>query len=186
MLSGIRFADLSGIAPDIIMEFILVEYMSLAAPYRVKAADKVAEILNLQDIQKALEGIYNEWIGNGADTKLKMFMLPYCVFASDSQILQLNKQLLKWAEASRGALAAFAVSVAALNGGSVALMMVDSISSKFPNNQVKKLLKLLFQQLPKYLNFQKMYSQIVLFLHLDLIKLVKKYLILVLILLLLL
>lgn len=151
MLSGVRFADLSGIAPDIIMEFILVEYMSLAAPYRVKAADKVAEILNLQDMQKALEGIYNEWIENGADTKLKMFMLPYCVFASDSQILQLNKQLLKWAEASRGALAAFAVSVAALNGGSVALMMVDSISSKFPNNQVKKAAKAAFSATAKIL-----------------------------------
>ena len=151
MLSRVRFADLSGIAPDIIMEFILVEYMSLAAPYRVKAADKVAEILNLQDMQKALEGIYDEWIENGADTKLKMFMLPYCVFASDTQILNLNKQLLKWAEASRGALAAFTVSVAALNGGSVALMMVDSISGKFPNNQVKKAAKLAFSAAAKIL-----------------------------------
>ncbi len=152
ILSGVRFADMSGTAPAVIMEFILVEYMSLAAPYRVKAADKVAEILNMQDIQKTLEGIYNIWLDNGADTKLKMILLPYCVFASDTQILNLNKQLLKWAEASRGALAAFAVSVAALNGGSVALMMVDSISGKFPNNQVKKAAKLAFSAAAKILD----------------------------------
>ena len=152
ILSGVRFADMSGTAPAVIMEFILVEYMSLATPYRVKAADKVAEILNMQDIQKTLEGVYNTWLNNGADTKLKMILLPYCVFASDTQILQLNKQLLKWAEASRGALAAFAVSVAALNGGSVALMMVDSISGKFPNNQVKKAAKMAFSTAAKILD----------------------------------
>lgn len=152
ILSGIRFADMSSTAPAVIMEFILIEYMSLATPYRVKAADKVAEILNIQDIQKTLEGIYNIWLDNGADTKLKMILLPYCVFASDTQILSLNKQLLKWAEASRGALAAFAVSVAALNGGSVALMMVDSISGKFPNNQVKKAAKMAFSAAAKILD----------------------------------
>ena len=152
ILSGVRFADMSSTAPAVIMEFILIEYMSLATPYRVKAADKVAEILNIQDIQKTLEGIYNIWLDNGADTKLKMILLPYCVFASDTQILNLNKQLLKWAEASRGALAAFAVSVAALNGGSVALMMVDSISGKFPNNQVKKAAKMAFSAAAKILD----------------------------------
>lgn len=152
ILSGVRFADMSSTAPAVIMEFILIEYMSLATPYRVKAADKVAEILNIQDIQKTLEGIYNIWLDNGADTKLKMILLPYCVFASDTQILSLNKQLLKWAEASRGALAAFAVSVAALNGGSVALMMVDSISGKFPNNQVKKAAKMAFSAAAKILD----------------------------------
>lgn len=49
-----------------------------------------------------------------------------------------------WAEASRGAIAAFVVNAIALNGGSVALVMIDGISVKFPNNQVKNAAKAAF------------------------------------------
>ncbi len=69
---------MSGTAPAVIMEFILIQDMSLWLHYCVKAADKVAEILNVQDIQKTLEGVYNTWLNNGADTKLKMISFSLC------------------------------------------------------------------------------------------------------------
>lgn len=104
----------------------------------------MVELLHPQDLQAALENIYQYWKDNGADTKRKMIMIPYCIYASDTQILRLKTQLKDWAEASRGAIAAFVVNAIAMNGGNVALMMIDSMSVKFPNNQVKNAAKAAF------------------------------------------
>lgn len=144
MFLDIRFADLSEKAPAIVLQYILSEYLSLEEPYRIKACDKIAEMLHPQDLQAALENIYQYWKDNGAETKRKMIMIPYCIYASDSQILRLKTQLKDWAEASRGALAAFVVNAIAMNGGNVALMMIDGMAAKFPNNQVKSAAKAAF------------------------------------------
>ncbi|MDR2917227.1 MAG: DUF4132 domain-containing protein, partial [Tannerella sp.] len=135
--SDIRFSDLSEKAPSVVLKYLLSEYMSLEEPYKIKICDKVAVMLHPQDLQNALENIYRLWLDQGADAKRKMVMVPYCIYGSDSQILKLRQQLQAWGDASRGALAAFVVNAIAMNGGSVALMMIDSISTKFPNKQVK-------------------------------------------------
>lgn len=144
LFDGVRFADLSGTAPACVLRFILSEYLSLNELYRVLPADKVAAKLNPADLQATLENIYSLWLDQGADTKRKLVMLPYCVFASDPQIIKLRRQLESWAENSRGALAASIVPMIALNGNSVALMMVEGMGNKFPNNQVKKAAKSAF------------------------------------------
>lgn len=134
---GIRYADLSGTASPDIFKYILSEYMLLDEPAKLITCDKVAERLNQTDLQDALENIYINWIEDGADTKRKFITLPYCIYASDSQIIRMKKQLETWAAASRGQLAAFVVGNIALNGGSIALLTVDTISKKFKNAQVK-------------------------------------------------
>lgn len=144
MFLDIRFADLSEKAPAVVLQYMLSEYLSLEEPYRIKACDKIAEMLHPQDLQAALENIYQYWKDNGAETKRKMMMVPYCIYASDSQILRLKTQLKDWAEAARGALAAFVVNAIAMNGGNVALMMIDGMAVKFPNNQVKGAAKAAF------------------------------------------
>ena len=144
LFEGVKYAEKSGTASKDMIKFLLLEYMSLTSPYRVKSVDKIVEVLDLRSLQNVLENIYQLWLGNGADTKQKAVMLPYCIYGADSQLIELRKQLEKWAEVSRGALAAYVVPAIALNGGSVALMMVDSISGKFPNNQVKKAAKSAF------------------------------------------
>lgn len=144
MFMDVQFADLSAKAPAVVMQYILSEYMSLEEPYKIKACDKIVECLNPQDFQAAMENIYRLWMDTGAEAKKKMIMVPYCIYASDSQILRLRTQLKDWAEASRGAIAAFVVNAIAMNGGSVALMMIDGMSVKFPNNQVKNAAKAAF------------------------------------------
>lgn len=144
MYLDVRFADLSEKAPSMVLKYILSEYMCLEEPYKVKVCDKVVECLHPQDFQAALENIYCLWKDNGAEAKKKMIMLPYCVYASDSQIIRLKTQLRDWADASRGAIAAFVVNAIAMNGGSVALVMIDGMSVKFPNNQVKNAAKAAF------------------------------------------
>jgi hypothetical protein len=144
MFLDIRFADLAEKAPAIVLQYMLSEYLSLEEPYKIKACDKIAEMLHPQDLQAALENIYQYWKDNGAEAKKKMIMIPYCIYASDTQILRLKTQLKDWAEAARGAIAAFVVNAIAMNGGNLALMMIDSMAVKFPNNQVKNASKAAF------------------------------------------
>ncbi len=144
MCTDIRFADLTEKAPAVVLKYILSEYLSLEEPYKIKVCDKVVDRLNPQDLQAALENIYRLWMDGNAEAKKKMIMVPYCIYGSDSQILRLKTQLKDWAEAARGAIAAFVVNAIAMNGGSVALMMIDGMSVKFPNNQVKNAAKAAF------------------------------------------
>lgn len=144
MCMDVRFADLSDKAPSVVLQYILSEYLCLEEPYKIKACDKVVERLHPQDFQVALENMYHLWMDNGAETKKKMIMIPYCIYASDSQIIRLKTQLRDWADASRGAIAAFVVNAIAMNGGSVAMVMIDGMSVKFPNNQVKNAAKAAF------------------------------------------
>lgn len=144
MFTDIRFADLTDKAPAVVLQYILSEYLSLEEPYKIKGCDMIAAMLHPQDLQAALENIYRLWKDNGAEAKKKMIMIAYCIYASDTQILALKNQLRDWADASRGAIAAFVVNAIAMNGGSVALMMIDAMSVKFPNNQVKNAAKAAF------------------------------------------
>ncbi len=144
MLTGIRFADLTGEAPDVVMKVLLSEYLSQEEAYRIRTCDKIVQQLHPQDLQAALENIYQFWKEKGAEAKKKMILLPYCMYASDSQILRMKAQLKEWTDASRGAIAAFAVNAMAMNGGSVALMIVDGLTTKAPNNQVKNAAKAAF------------------------------------------
>ncbi len=137
MFTDVRFADLSEKAPAVVVKYIISEYMALEEPYKIKICDKVVETLSKQDFESVLENIYRLWMDEGAEAKKKMIMVPYCIYGSDSQILKLRQQLITWADASRGAIAAFVVNAIAMNGGSVALMMIDAIATKFPNKQVK-------------------------------------------------
>lgn len=144
MLPDVRFADMTEKAPAAVIRYILSEYLCLEEPYKVKACDKIVEQLHAPDFQQMMENIYLFWKENGAEAKKKMIMVPYCIYGSDTQILRLKTQLKDWAEASRGAIAAFVVNAIAMNGGSVALVMIDGISVKFPNNQVKNAAKAAF------------------------------------------
>lgn len=144
MLPDIRFADMTEKAPAVVIRYILSEYLCLEEPYKIKACDKIVEQLHAPDFQQMMENIYLFWKENGAEAKKKMIMVPYCIYGSDTQILRLKTQLKDWAEASRGAIAAFVVNAIAMNGGSVALVMIDGISVKFPNNQVKNAAKAAF------------------------------------------
>lgn len=145
MLGDVRYRDLSLHASSKVLKYVLLEYMSLSDPYRVQACDKVMEMLHPRDIEQTLELIYQLWIDEGADTKKKNILIPYCLYGSDSQIIKLKRQIEQWAEGARGALGAFAVNAIALNGGSVALMMVDGMAAKFPHAQVKKAAKKAFE-----------------------------------------
>ena len=142
--NNVRFADMNGKASAAYIRHIIGEYLCLSEPFRISVCDKLAAMLYAPDLHECLENIYQNWLENGADNKTKIIMVPYCIYASDTQLLALKKQLAVWAENSRGALGAYVVNAIALNGGSTALMMVNDISAKFPNNMIKKAAKSAF------------------------------------------
>lgn len=144
LFSGVRRTDLSGELSSEVIKCIFGEYMSLDEPYRITVCSKLAETAYKPDLCDCVENIYRSWLEKGADNKTKAVLLPYCIFASDVQITAMKKQLTAWAETMRGALAAYAVNAIALNGSGTALMMINDMSVKFPNNQVKKAAKSAF------------------------------------------
>lgn len=137
----VRYADLSGTVSDKVIKYIFMEYLSLEEPYIISVCSKIVSKLYAPDFEICIENIYQDWLHNGADTKTKAITLPYCIFASDTQIMAMKKQLEKWAECNRGALGAYVVKNIAINGGSTALMLVNDIASKFKNKQIKNAAK---------------------------------------------
>lgn len=144
LFAGIRFADLSGEAPAVVLQYIFSEYLSLKEANRIKNCDEIVSLLHRQDLQASLEKIYRYWKDNSAHPKKKTIMLPYCLYASDTQLLALNSQLLEWVKDLRRQVASFVVNALALNGGKVALRMVDDISVNFPGEQLRNAAKAAF------------------------------------------
>lgn len=151
-ISNAKFKDSKKHVPTKVIRYIIMEYMALSEPYKIQICDKIIEKININDIQDILENVYQKWLGEGADTKKKNITIPYAIYASDNQILNLRKQIEDWAKVSRGAIAAYTVNSIALNGGKVALLMIDEISRKFPNAMVKKAAKKAFSYAAKVLN----------------------------------
>ncbi len=145
MLQGLRFADLSGPAPEVVPQYILSEYMSLGKPYRIGACDRIAAVLHPQDLEQALESIFRYWVDQtSAEAKRKMFLLPYCIYMPDSALMRLSNLMNDWAQNSRGAMASFAVNAIAINGGNMALMMIDTMAAKSRYYKIKTAAKAAF------------------------------------------
>lgn len=102
------------------------------------AAPAIREALREEDLAEVAAQVYHQWLSDGAPAKQKVALLPYCVHASDSDILALQKQIEQWAQSSRGAIASDAVRTMIYSGSDLALMTVDSIGRKFKNKQVRR------------------------------------------------
>lgn len=135
--TAIRLKDSEEKADPVIAKYYITEYMMLKELHIIHSCEKVKEILNPLDFRKILKEIYQLWLENQADTKQKNILLPYALNCTDGEITELKKQIDTWTENARGALAAFAVTAMALNGGNIALLLTDSISNKYKNKQVK-------------------------------------------------
>ena len=118
-----------------------MEYVALKEPSILKDCNKIAEFFDIDSLRKALDDIYSNWIDKKADTKLKNILIPYCIFQTEDKLLKLKVQIEDWALNKRGALAAHSVYAMALNGSRFALVLVDTISVKIKNNQVKNAAK---------------------------------------------
>lgn len=118
-----------------------MEYVALKEPSILKDCNKIAEFFDIDSFRNGLDAIYSNWLNNKADTKLKNILILYCIFQPEDKLLKLKTQIEEWALNSRGALAAHAVYAIALNASKFALVLVDTMSVKVKNNQVKNAAK---------------------------------------------
>ena len=141
ILSNILLKDKTNKAPLKIVQYVFMEYVALKEPSILKDCNKIAEFFDIDSFRNALDAIYSNWLNNKADTKLKNILIPYCIFQPEDKLLKLKSQIEEWALNSRGALAAHAVYAIALNASKFALVLVDTMSVKVKNNQVKNAAK---------------------------------------------
>ena len=141
ILSNILLKDKTTKAPLKIVQYVFMEYVALKEPSILKDCNKIAEFFDIDSFRNALDAIYSNWLNNKADTKLKNILIPYCIFQPEDKLLKLKSQIEEWALNSRGALAAHAVYAIALNASKFALVLVDTMSVKIKNNQVKNAAK---------------------------------------------
>ncbi|MBW5397037.1 DUF4132 domain-containing protein [Brachyspira pilosicoli] len=141
IFSNILLKDKTNKAPLKIVQYVFMEYVALKEPSILKDCNKIAEFFDIDSFRNALDNIYTNWLNNKADTKLKNILIPYCIFQPEDKLLKLKTQIEEWALNSRGALAAYAVYAIALNASKFALVLVDTMSVKVKNNQVKNAAK---------------------------------------------
>ncbi|SUV99665.1 DUF4132 domain-containing protein [Brachyspira pilosicoli] len=141
ILSNILLKDKQTKAPLKIVQYVFMEYIALKEPSILKDCNKIAEFFDNDSFRNALDAIYSNWLNNKADTKLKNILIPYCIFQPEDKLLKLKTQIEEWSLNARGALAAHAVYAIALNASKFALVLVDTMSVKVKNNQVKNAAK---------------------------------------------
>lgn len=155
MVSGVKLAATGEQAPPVLLEYYLSEYMLLKEVKVLKPCEIIRSVLDPDSLRSVLSDQYGHWINNEADTKQKNLLLPYAISAGSREIVELKKQIDQWTENSRGALAAFAVSAMALNGSNMALLLVDGISKKYKNKQVKAAAEAAMEQAASLLGITK-------------------------------
>ena len=141
ILSNILLKDKKTKAPLKIVQYVFMEYAALKEPSILKDCNKISEFFDIDSFRNALDNIYTNWLNNKADTKLKNILIPYCIFQPEDKLLKLKTQIEEWSLNARGALAAHAVYAIALNASKFALVLVDTMSVKVKNNQVKNAAK---------------------------------------------
>lgn len=140
---------------NVLLQYYFSEYMLLKQPQRIAVCDKIRTILGDAQINPIAQEFYNVWLKNAAEAKYKNILLPYAVSATAGQVTELKRQIDTWTDSSRGALAAFAVSALSLNDNDITLLIIDGISKKYKNKQVRSAADNAMQQAAENLGLTK-------------------------------
>lgn len=119
------------------LKAIVLSYANLDPLGRSQTAVTLAEQLNAADLHDFASEVFGRWYDGGAVAKQKWVLYFCAIHGSDSLLNSYLSYIKSWADNMRGAIAAEAVKALALNGSSSALMVVDNLSRKFKNKQVR-------------------------------------------------
>ena len=125
-------------ADERIIKYILMEYMNLTEPARLKDCDILADLLEINSFEKVLSNIFNYWKDTNYDSKEKNILMPYCIYSDNSKIDAVYTLIKEFAKGSRTILGAFIVKCIALNGKNYALILVDNLTRKAPTAKIKE------------------------------------------------
>ncbi len=137
-LPGVRYKDGDETADPDIVRYLVISYSLSNVIAMNHEAKKISKYLNEKDVEDLVLEILNRWIEGGAESKRKWVLPLAAIHGDDRTVMLLKKKIQEWSEHSRGAIACEAVTALALNGSSMALMLIDNISRKFKFRQVKE------------------------------------------------
>lgn len=124
-----------------VMQYIIIAVSEEKEIKISEVAKNVAQFIDESSLSEMALYTLNKWIDDGAEAK-KKWILSLCAMFGDMRVVDiLHKNIKKWAEHSRSAIACQGVKALALQGSDDAIMIVDSISRKFKFKQVKKAAK---------------------------------------------
>ncbi|WP_107926766.1 DUF4132 domain-containing protein, partial [Brachyspira hampsonii] len=126
------------LADERIFKYIIMEYMNLIEPARLKDCDMLTEILDNYSFTNALEMLYNHWKDSNYEANKKNILIPYLLYSDNSKIDKVYPLIKEFAKGSRTVMGAFIVKCIALNGKSYALILVDSLTRKAPTAKIKE------------------------------------------------
>ncbi len=125
----VQLADGSTAAPKEVLQLIAARYLSHKYCVRLPIVDQVLPYLNRLDLQRMAQQAYQFWVDEGSIPKRRM-LLPLCsVCASQALLLQMYEGAVALAKQKRGEIAEFLIRAIAVNDGSTALMLLESIAS---------------------------------------------------------
>ncbi|MEI0494240.1 DUF4132 domain-containing protein [Brachyspira intermedia] len=123
--------------PAKVIKYILLEYMFLKEPYRIKDIDRMMDLFDMNSIRSTFENVYKYWTDNNCEESKKNIILPYCIYADYSQIVNLYDKIEYWQENFQSSLAAYIIPAIAMNGEKFALMIINNIIYTSNNKAVK-------------------------------------------------
>lgn len=116
---------------------ILISYSDMKELGINKDAKRISAELHPTELAAYMMAVYNFWVDEGAQAKRKWVLYAASVHGGDTIVTELYTQIQGWSKNTRGAMAAEAVRALALNPSPTALVLVDQISRKFKQYQVK-------------------------------------------------
>lgn len=138
--------------PVKVIKYILLEYMLLDEPYRIKDIDKIVDLFDMNSLRETLENVYKYWIDNGNDEKQKNIILPYCIYADYNQIVNLYDKIEYWHDNFQSSLASYIIPAIAMNGEKFALMIINNIIYMSKNKKLKSAAMESFKKASECLN----------------------------------
>lgn len=133
---SVKMADGSQ-ADEKYIKALIMCYASMENGKLPVMAGEIAGMLNPKDVEYIANETFSRWISAEAPAKNKWVLYLESLHGGNESVNVLVRYIKEWSEHSRGAIASEAVRALAMNGGSSALLAVDSIARKFKNRQVK-------------------------------------------------
>ncbi len=125
-------------ADERIFKYIIMEYMNLVEPAKLKDCDMIAGILDTASFTDALEILYIHWRDSNYEATKKNILIPYLIYSDDLKVDKVYPLVKEFAKSSRTVMAAFIIRCMALNGKNYALILVDGLTRKAPTAKIKE------------------------------------------------
>ncbi|MEI0596377.1 DUF4132 domain-containing protein [Brachyspira pilosicoli] len=125
-------------ADERVFKYIIMEYMNLVEPARLKDCDMLVDILDDSSFANALESLYSYWSDSNYEAAKKNILIPYLIYSDDLKIDKVYPLIKEFAKGSRTVMAGFIIKCMALNGKNYVLILVDGLTRKAPTAKIKE------------------------------------------------